>query len=256
MPAISTARLRTIGGVSALLALLLLVVVLGCQGGGGEYGGGYGGGEQGGSKEEGAPPVTGSFVGVAPDAAPEEEAFVALVASGTEEEGEAQRQVRAYLCDGQSINEWFNEGSVEGNELNLRSEGGARLEGSLATEAASGTITLDDGESFTFTADLATGAAGLYDVNVSEDGDVRGTSENGGRLEGMVAHQLEEDGLYPLAGTISAADGQTLELVAVSDDDEGGEYRWVVLSEGEVKGARKNVATGSSSGYIDSAHDL
>src|SRR5215203_1549117 len=253
MPAISTARLRTIGGVSALLALLRLVVVLGCQGGGGEYGGG---GERGGSKEEGAPPVTGSFVGVAPDAAPEEEAFVALVASGTEEEGEAQRQVRAYLCDGQSINEWFNEGSVEGNELNLRSEGGARLEGSLATEAASGTITLDDGESFTFTADLATGAAGLYDVNVSEDGDVRGTSENGGRLEGMVAHQLEEDGLYPLAGTISAADGQTLELVAVSDDEEGGEYRWVVLSEGEVKGARKNVATGSSSGYIDSAHDL
>ena len=112
MPAISSARLRTIGGVSALLALLL-VVVLGCQGGGGEYGGG----ERGGSKEEGAPPVTGSFVGVAPDAAPQAEAFVALVASGTEEEGEAQRQVRAYMCDGQFINEWFNEGSVEGNEL-------------------------------------------------------------------------------------------------------------------------------------------
>src|SRR5215208_5700655 len=211
MPAISTARLRTIGGVSALLALLLLVVVLGCQGGGGEYGGGYGGGERGGSKEEGAPPVTGSFVGVAPDAAPQAEAFVALVASGTEEEGEAQRQVRAYL---------------------------------------------DDGESFTFTADLATGAAGLYDVNISEDGQLRGTSENGGRLEGMVAHQLEEDGLYPLAGTISAADGQTLELVAVSDEHEGGEYRWVVLSEGEVKGARKNVATGASSGYIDPISNL
>jgi hypothetical protein len=88
-------------------------------------------------------------------------------------------------------------------------------------------------------------------VNISEDGDVRGTSENGGRLEGMVAHQLGEDGLYPLAATISAADGQSVELVAVSDDDEGGEYRWVVLSEGEVKGARKNVATGSSSGFID-----
>ena len=39
MPAISTARLRTIGGVSALLSLLLLAV-LGCAGGGGEYGGG------------------------------------------------------------------------------------------------------------------------------------------------------------------------------------------------------------------------
>jgi hypothetical protein len=41
---------------------------------------------------------------VAPDVAPEEEAFVALVASGTEDEGEAQRRVRAYLCDGESIN--------------------------------------------------------------------------------------------------------------------------------------------------------
>ena len=248
MPAISTARLKTIGGVSALLAILLLLAVVGCAGGGGEYGGG----EQGGPKEEGAPPVTGSFVGVVPDA----DAFVALVATGTEEEGEAQRQVRAYLCDGQSINEWFNEGSVEGNELNLSSEGGARLEGSLATEAATGTITLDDGESFTFTADLATGAAGLYDVNISEDGDVRGTSENGGRLEGMVAHELGEDGLYPVAATLSAPDGQSVDLVAVSDEHEGGEYRWIVLEDGGVKGARKNVATGSSSGYIDPTSNI
>jgi hypothetical protein len=124
------------------------------------------------------------------------------------------------------------------------------------TEAATGTISLDDGESFTFTADLASGVAGLYDVNMTEDGQLRGTSENGARLEGMVAHQLEEDGLYPLAGIITAADGQTLELVAVSDDIEGGGYRWVVLSEGAVKGARKNVATGSSSGYIDPNADL
>jgi hypothetical protein len=120
------------------------------------------------------------LAGLAPDA----DAFVALVASGTEEEGEAQRQVRAYLCDGQSINEWFNEGSVEGNELDLRSEGGALLEGSLATEAATGTITLDDGESFTFTADLASSVSSLFDVNISEDGQLRGTSEAGGGSRG------------------------------------------------------------------------
>ncbi len=253
MPAISTTRLRTIGGVSALLALLVLVVV-GCQGGGGEYGGG----EQGRSKEQGAPPVTGSFVGVATSGAPEGEAFVALVASGTEEEGEAQRQVRAYLCDGQSINEWFNEGSVEGNELNLRSEGGARLEGSLATEAASGTITLDDGESFTFTADLASGVSGLYDVNISDEGPLRGTSEAGGRIEGEVAHRPRQDGYYPLIGTITPPNGDPLEFaLAAPSAVEDGEYRWVVLSEGEVKGARKNVATGSSSsGYIDPTANL
>jgi hypothetical protein len=127
-------------------------------------------GSGGGSKEEGDPPITGNFAGLAPDAAPEAEAFVALVATGTEEEGEAQWQVRAYLCDGQSINEWFNEGSVEGTELDLRAEGGPRLLGSLASEAATGTITLDDGESFTFTADLASGVAGLYDVNISDEG--------------------------------------------------------------------------------------
>jgi hypothetical protein len=243
-PATRINELRTKTAALSALALWLLVIV-GCGGGGGQQGGSQ--------EEEGAPPVTGNFAGLAPDA----DAFVALVASGTEEEeGQAQRQVRAYLCDGHSINEWFNEGSVKGNELNLRSEGGASLEGSLATEAATGTITLDDGESFTFTADLASGVAGLYDVNISEDGDMRGTSENGARLEGMVAHQLEEDGLYPVASIVTAPDGQTLELVAVSDEHEGGEYRWIVLEDGEVKGARKNVATGSSSGYIDPTTEL
>ena len=177
MPAISTARLRTIGGVSALLALLLVVV--GRAGGGGEYGGG---GEQGGSKEEGAPPVTGSFVGVAPDAAPEGEAFVALVASGTEDEGEAQRQVRAYLCDGQSINEWFNEGSVEGVEFDLTSDGGAQLLGSLKQDVdsswVSGQIFLADGTVLGFSMPPARGITGLYNVNVSSDGRMRGTSSS------------------------------------------------------------------------------
>ena len=233
-------QMKSVGFICTLLTLWLLVmVIVGCGGGSGE---------QGGSKEEGAPPVTGRFVGVAPDVAPEEEAFVALVASGTEDEGEAQRQVRAYLCDGESINEWFNEGSVEGNELNLTSEGGARLEGSLATEAATGTITLDDRESFTFTADLASGVAGLFDVNSSEEGDMRGTSENGGRLEEMVVHELEQGGLYPVAGIITAPDGETLELVALTDTHEAGEYRWIVLPEGEVKGGPKG---GGSEGFVN-----
>ncbi len=238
-PATRINELRTKTAALSALALWLLVIV-GCGGGGGQ---------QGGSKEEGAPPVTGTFAGLAPDA----DAFVALVASGTEEEeGQAQRQVRAYLCDGQSINEWFNEGSVEGNELNLTSEGGASLEGSLTTEAATGTITLDDGESFTFTADLASGVAGFYDVNISDEGQLRGTSEAGGRIEGEVAERPRQDGSYPIIGTITSPNGDPLELaLAAPSAVEDGEYRWVVLSEGEVKGARKNVATGSSSGYMD-----
>ncbi len=238
MSAINIAQLTKSIGLVALLALLV-----GCGGGGGEQ-------QEGGSKDkESTPPVTGSFVG----ATTGEEAFIVLVASGTEEEGEGERQVRAYLCDGEWINEWFNEGSVKGNELDLISEGGARLEGSLASEAATGAITLEDGEPFTFKADLASGAAGLFDANISEDGQIRGTSEAGGRLEGRVAHELGERGLYPVSGIITAPDGETLELVALSDEDEGGEYRWIVLPEGEVKGAKKSVATGSSSGFIDQA---
>ncbi len=45
--------------------------------------------------------------------------------------------MRAYLCDGQDINEWFW-GTTEGNDLDLTSEGEAGLEGSLASEAATG----------------------------------------------------------------------------------------------------------------------
>ena len=72
----------------------------------------------------------------------------------------------------------------------------------------------------------------------------------------MLAHQLGEDGLYPVAATLTAPDGQTVDLAAVSDDDEGGEYRWIVLEDGAVKGARKHVATGSSSGFIDPISDI
>ena len=100
---------------------------------------------------------------------------------------------------------------------------------------------------------VITGAAGILKMSgmLGEELEVSKSEP-----EGMVAHQLEEDGLYPLAGTITAPDGQTLELVAVSDDDEGGEYRWIVLEDGEVKGARKGVATGSSSGFIDPTSDI
>jgi hypothetical protein len=60
--------------------------------------------------------------------------------------------------------------TVQGNELDLTSEGGARLEGNLAAEASAAPPTLDDGGSFTFTADLTTGVAGLYDVVLTHKG--------------------------------------------------------------------------------------
>jgi hypothetical protein len=60
--------------------------------------------------------------------------------------------------------------TIQGNGFDLTSEGGARLEGNLTAEASAAPPTLDDGGSFTFTADLTTGVAGLYDVVLSDKG--------------------------------------------------------------------------------------
>lgn len=238
----SCSRPKSIGVfVSALVALSL--VAAGCGGSG----------AQGGSQEESAPPViTGSFVGQAPDA----DAFVALVADSPEEEGQ-ERDVRAYLCDGESITEWFT-GRAEGNELDLTSEGGAHLEGNLSTEASTGTITLDDERTLTYTAELARGVAGLYNVTISEEGGVRGTSETGGLLEGQLGEEEEMSGeeVRPISGTFTSAEGQEVSFGVLGREPDPDEYRWIVLEDGQAKGAKKGASTGSTSGFIDLESDF
>lgn len=238
----SCSRPKSIGVfVSALVALSL--VAAGCGGSG----------AQGGSQEESAPPViTGSFVGQAPDA----DAFVALVADSPEEEGQ-ERDVRAYLCDGESITEWFT-GRAEGNELDLTSEGGAHLEGNLSTEASTRTITLDDERTLTYTAELARGVAGLYNVTISEEGGVRGTSETGGLLEGQLGEEEEMSGeeVRPISGTFTSAEGQEVSFGVLGREPDPDEYRWIVLEDGQAKGAKKGASTGSTSGFIDLESDF
>src|SRR5918997_685032 len=97
-----------------LVLVLALWLIAGCGGSGGEYGGGS---PQQQEEQKAAPPVTGSFVGEASDA----EAFVAIVATSLEVEGQ-ERDVRVYLSDGERLTEWFT-GTAEGNELDLTSEG-------------------------------------------------------------------------------------------------------------------------------------
>lgn len=238
----SCSRPKSIGVfVPALVALSL--VAAGCGGSG----------AQGGSQEESAPPViTGSFVGQAPDA----DAFVALVADSPEEEGQ-ERDVRAYLCDGESITEWFT-GRAEGNELDLTSEGGAHLEGNLSTEASTRTITLDDERTLTYTAELARGVAGLYNVTISEEGGVRGTSETGGLLEGQLGEEEEMSGeeVRPISGTFTSAEGQEVSFGVLGREPGPDEYRWIVLEDGQAKGAKKGASTGSTSGFIDLESDF
>ena len=242
MPARSMVRLMAMG----LVVVLALWITAGCGGSGGEYGGSP---QQ---EQKAAPPVTGSFVGEAPD----EEAFVAIVAASPEEEGQ-ERDVRAYLCDGESVTEWFT-GRAEGNELNLTSEGDALLEGNLSTEASTGTITLEEDRTLTYTAELARGVAGLYNVTISEEERVRGTSETGGLLEGQLGGEAEMRGEEArlIIGTFTSAEGQEVGLEVFGREPDADEYRWIVLEDGEAKGARKGARPGPTSGFIDTPHDL
>ena len=207
--------------VSALVALLL---VAGCGGGDAQ------GGSQ---EEESASPVAGTFVGEAPDAA----AFVALVADVPEEEGD-EREVKAYLCDGQTVSDWFW-GSVVGNDLSLSSDSGAQMEGQITPDAATGTITDPNGDSVSFDAPLAAGIADLYDVSVSSDGALSGTSQTGGQMEGQLGNILEENDTYPVRGTITLPDGQPQDFSALTSPNTSDQHRWIILADGQIKGGNK-----------------
>jgi hypothetical protein len=234
---------RSIFRTMGLVLVLALWITAGCGGSGGEYGGGSPQQEA----QKDAPPVTGSFVGEVPDA----EAFVAIVAASPEEEGQ-EREVRAYLCDSERLTEWFT-GEAEGNELDLTSEGDARLEGNLSTEASTGTITLEDDRTLTYTADLARRVAGLYNVIISEEGRVRGTSETGGLLEGQLGGEQEtrDEEVRPIGGTFTSAEGQEVSFGVLGREADPDEYRWIVLEDGQAMGAKKSARTGTSSGFID-----
>ncbi|HZY57610.1 MAG TPA: hypothetical protein VFE09_07425, partial [Rubrobacteraceae bacterium] len=186
--------------------------------------------EEKGAPEKGAPPVAGSFVGEAPDAA----AFIAVVADVPEAEGD-EREVKAYLCDGQTVSDWFV-GSVVGNDLSLSSNSGAQLEGQLTRDAATGTITDPNGDSISFDAPLATGIAGLYNVDVSSDGSLSGTSQTGGQLEGQLGNLLEENDTYPVSGTITPPDGQPQDFSALTSPETSDQHRSIVLADGRIKG--------------------
>lgn len=182
--------------------------------------------------QESASPVAGSFVGETSDPN-------TLVAVSTDEpgQGEEAREVRAYVCDSKNINEWFK-GSVTGDELELSSNNGAQLTGEIASEAASGNITMSDGTSLSFEIPPAAGIGGLYNVTSPSDGSLSGTSERGAKLTGRLSTEEAQNGLYPVSGTISSPDGQQqdfqTEVYVLPEAPET--VRWVVLSDGRIAG--------------------
>jgi hypothetical protein len=92
-------------------------------------------------------------------------AFIAIATNGTD--------ILAYVCDGTetdiTIAEWFK-GTLSGKSFSLTSKSTAQLTGQIEDGAATGTLTLADGSPFSYTAPLATGNAGLYRKEVSENG--------------------------------------------------------------------------------------
>jgi len=156
------------------------------------------------------------------------------------------------------INEWFSEGSVEGTEFDLTSDGGARLLGSLKRDVdsawISGQIFLNDRTVLGFSVPpaSATGIGGLYDVIIS-GGELSGTSDGGAQLEGrLLDDRQQEDGLYPFSGTITPADGQPpQDLEAFATPDASGELRFIVLEDGQIKGGFKK---GEGAGFV--SHDV
>jgi hypothetical protein len=191
VPGSGASRMRMLG---LFVSAVVLGVLVGCAGSGQD-------------DQAKASLVAGSFVG---QTAENEGALVALLASGPAEEGEDEREVRAYLCDGVEMDEWFR-GTVSGNELDLSSDGGAQLEATLTPEAANGTITLDDGRYFTFAAKPAAYGSGLYNVNILEDLSFSGTSEAGGRLEGQIAQASDSEDLHMVTATGTSADGESFD---------------------------------------------
>lgn len=230
----------------AFMLMLTLWLVVGCAGPGQV------------EEKKGAPPIAGSFVGEVSnfEGDPATLPFVAIVAATPdgEENGNGEREARAYLCDGRTINEWFV-GSASADDLELFSDEGAQFEGVLRPETTTGMITLPNGESFTFTANPAAGVAGLYDVTVSDEGQVRGTSESGGRLEGRIEDEPNEEGLYLLTTTITASDAHAQDHEGFFTSAEPGDYRFIVLSDGRMKGAKKRTSTDSTPGFLMPVED-
>lgn len=148
--------------------------------------------------------TTGSYVGEVRGS----RAFIALVLS---QEGKAL----AYVCDGESIALWFR-GRLEGGVLELQGSAGQRLQGRLNGEV-SGQITLPDGQSLAFSAQGATGGAGLYRYEgsssgtaytggwiINQKGEQRGAVIGGGTLAPSALAPQSLQAEHPLLGRLVA----------------------------------------------------
>jgi hypothetical protein len=183
--------------------------------------------------QEATPEVTGlprldgtTFVGTTSDP----ETFVAIVvaAAAPGEAGEA----RAYVCNGADIVDWFDQGGLTGEgegKLDLRSEAGAHLEGTISGETATGTVTLPGGTTLDFEAPRATGTDGLYTFSIGADGRAEGSSAEGASIAGQLL----------LVGAIALPDGESESFEWPVLIDDVADLRTIYRAESGRRGSGK-----------------
>lgn len=217
----------------SLVVVLVLAALAGCGGDDGET-------------ENDGEPIAGTFVGKAPGT----EALVAVVASPLAE-GKDERDVTIYVCDAKRLCEWFS-GSAAENDFEAAADG-AQATGELSDDAATGTIEPPEGETIDYTATPATATAGVYNLRVTPDGELRGASAAGVALRGETTLPS------PGPGTLELADGSSLKL-EVTEGSAGdsvplraGQVRLIVLPDGQLAGAGKNLGNGGDSDFFISS---
>jgi hypothetical protein len=221
---------------------VLVLPVLGCSGGGDN------GDTQ--ATETGArSAVDGSFVGRLAGG----DGFIAVVAAPAAA-GQDDREVELFVADGSGVSEWFS-GSISDNRFVAESnDGDAEAKGTLSAESVVGSVELPDGKTVRYKAGRPGGAAGLYYLNVTAAGKLKGASAAGLGVTGAI--KLEEG-----TGTLRLADGRRLRFdIAEEPTDDlirlrAGQVRLIVLPSGEVKGAgmsRPGSDEGSSDFFVRS----
>jgi hypothetical protein len=156
-----------------------------------------------GAAEPGAA-VSGTFVGPVPGT----QALIAVHAGPVHPC--TGHEVAVYVCDGrpQGLILWFA-GTVVDNRFSGRSASDeATITLELSQQAATGTITLENGKQLPFAAPPATGASGLYRVTLFPDQSFRGDQFRGdGRISGRFASL---GGSLRLEGEVCQGDGQRI----------------------------------------------
>ena len=100
---------------------------------------------------------------------------------------------------------------VNENAEEVTNDGGVRFVVDLTEEAATGRIVLPSNVILNYEAPRATGVAGLYDVEVTAEGQIRGLSVGGTRYEGQITRDPQSGELAATRGFI-LPDGEYREL--------------------------------------------